>query len=369
MEPIWALGLMSGTSMDGVDAALLRTDGVDHLEFGPSAFHEYDQAHRELLRRELAAQARGEASPEHTALVSEAVVLEHQKAISALGQRPDVIGFHGQTVFHDPQNFRTVQLGDGSTLSEHPVVWDFRSADVLSGGEGAPLAPFFHFALARYVGLKRPVAFLNLGGVGNVTWVNSLAEAPEVDAALLAFDTGPANALVDDLMKRRAKRSFDADGALAASGEVDEAILSAALVHPYFAKPPPKSLDRDTFADVLQAVEPLPLEDAAATLTAFSAASVAAAHRWFPEPISHVYTCGGGRHNKTLVAGVARGMNVPVSPVEALGLDGDMLEAQAFAYLAVRVLRGLPTSAPTTTGCRVPVSGGRISGCFPSSGV
>ena len=354
--------------MDGIDLSMLRTDGVDLLEFVPSGFVPYDEDLRTLLRAEMAAQASGAPDPDATARASDAVVAAHREAIQAFGGAPELIGFHGQTVFHDPLNQHTVQLGDGSRLSDLPTVWDFRTADLKSGGEGAPLAPFYHFALARHAGLKKPVAFLNLGGVGNVTWIDPRKSAPEQDGALLAFDTGPANALVDDLVRQRADIPFDEGGALAASGRVDETVLSKALAHPYFERRPPKSLDRDTFADVMDDVSRLSLEDGCATLTAFSAQAVQLAQRWFPEPVETIFACGGGRHNATLMKDIAQGTNSAVRKVEDIGLDGDMLEAQAFAYLAVRVARGLATSAPSTTGCRIPVSGGRISGCFRSCG-
>ncbi len=241
------------------------------------------------------------------------------------------------------------------------VVWDFRSADVASGGEGAPLAPFFHFACAKWIGAERPVAFLNLGGVGNVTWVDPRAEVPETPEALLAFDTGPGNALIDDFLSVRRGLAFDADGAVAGAGRVDEGIVGSLADHPYLERVPPKSLDRQDFHMFLDLVAHLSTEDGAATLAAVTAACVAEAARHFPEPPERWLVCGGGRRNRTVMAMLAARTNAPVEPVEAAGLDGDMLEAQAFAYLAVRVLRGLPTSAPGTTGCRIPVCGGRVS--------
>ncbi len=229
-----------------------------------------------------------------------------------------------------------------------------------SGGEGAPLAPFFHFACAKWIGAAEPVAFLNLGGVGNVTWVDPRAEAPETPGALLAFDTGPGNALIDDFLSRRTGRAFDEDGAVAGAGRVDAGVLASLAEHPYLARVPPKSLDRQDFHPLLDRVAHLSTEDGAATLAAVTAACVAEAARHFPEPPGRWLVCGGGRRNRTVMAMLAARTNAPVEPVEAAGLDGDMLEAQAFAYLAVRVLRGLPTSAPGTTGCRIPVCGGRI---------
>jgi anhydro-N-acetylmuramic acid kinase len=240
-------------------------------------------------------------------------------------------------------------------------VWDFRSADVTMGGQGAPLAPFYHFALARHIGATGPMAFLNLGGVGNLTWVNPQLPAPEAPGALFAFDTGPANAPLNDLMLARRSLSHDAGGALAAQGTVDEAFVAEVMADPWFDLQPPKSLDRNDFAGLLDHLDMMPDADAAATLTAIAAAAVAASQIHFPAPVSRILVTGGGRHNPTLMAELRRRIPVPILPVEDVGLDGDMLEAQAFAHLAVRVLRKLPTSAPGTTGTPALVGGGQIS--------
>jgi len=288
----------------------------------------------------------------------------HLDAIDRLGGSPQVIGFHGQTVSHRPAEGFTLQLGDGAAVATGcgvATVWDFRSADMAAGGEGAPLAPFFHFALARSAGLDAPVAFLNLGGVGNVTWVDPEADAPQAPGALLAFDTGPANALIDDFMAARTGAGYDADGATAGRGLVASEILARFRHTPYLDRTPPKSLDRNDFLPVLEAVSELGTEDGAATLTAFTTDCVVAGLRHMPSPPTRWLVCGGGRKNLTMMRMLAERLDAPVDPVEAVGFDGDMLEAQAFGYLAVRVLRGLPTSAPSTTGCREPVCGGRIS--------
>jgi len=229
------------------------------------------------------------------------------------------------------------------------------------GGQGAPLAPFFHFACARHIGATAPVAFLNLGGVANVTWVNPAAQGPEAAGALMAFDTGPANAPLNDLMRQRLGQSHDEGGALAAQGAVDEDFVTLALQDPWFDLPPPKSLDRNDFEGLLDGVDLLSDADAAATLTAVIAATVAAATRHFPAPVVRVLVTGGGRHNPVLMQELRRRLPCAVDPVEAVGLDGDMLEAQAFAYLAVRVLRGMATSCPATTGVPVLMGGGQIS--------
>jgi len=244
------------------------------------------------------------------------------------------------------------------------VVSDFRSADMRAGGQGAPLAPFYHFALAKHVGATEPLAFLNIGGVGNVTWVDPTKLLPEEEGALIAFDTGPGNALVNDWMQAQSGELLDRDGATAAQGRVHRDRLATNSGQAYLGRRPPKSLDRNDFHGVLAAMEGLSTEDGAATLTAFTADTVAQSLKHMPSPPSRWLICGGGRHNQTMMRMLADRLRAPVDPVEAVGLDGDMLEAQAFAYLAVRVLRGLPTSAPSTTGCSQPVCGGQIS--YPS---
>ena len=371
-KPVWALGLMSGTSMDGVDAALVRTDGETIAEFGPSVFLAYDQGYRTQMsaanRAAPAAATSALRDPAHwpaalTRLAASAVAI-HLEAIGRLGGTPQIVGFHGQTVSHRPAEGFTLQLGDGSAVAAGcgvATVWDFRSEDMRAGGEGAPLAPFFHFALAKRAGLQAPAAFLNLGGVGNVTWIDPLMDAPQMPGALLAFDTGPANALIDDFMAARTGVGYDAGGAAAARGTIASDVLAQLPRFAYLDRTPPKSLDRNDFLPVLSAVSRLNTEDGAATLTAFTADCVAASLRHMPSPPTRWLVCGGGRKNLTMMRILAERLDAPVEPVEAVGLDGDMLEAQAFAYLAVRVLRGLPTSAPSTTGCRAPVCGGRIS--------
>ena len=357
-QPILALGAMAGTSLDGVDVALIETDGEAVFAFGPRGYRPYDADEQQILR---AALGRWEG-PE----VEAAAALTERAHAEIMSGFPDasIAGFHGQTLAHDPRGRGTLQVGNGAWLAEvlgKPVVWDFRTTDVALGGEGAPLAPFYHFALARYIKATGPVAFLNMGGVGNITWVDPRAARPEDEGALLAFDTGPANAPVNDLMMKRRGLSHDADGALAAQGRVDGAIVESFLEHSYFYRMPPKSLDRDAWGALADAVALLSDADAAATLTACAAASVMRGMEHCPIPPETVYVCGGGRHNATLMAMLSAALDQPVLPVDVVGLDGDMLEAQCFAYLAVRVARGLPTSCPTTTGVRAAVGGGIVS--------
>lgn len=356
---VWALGAMSGTSLDGVDAAMILTDGCDVFEFGKGGYRAYVEGERETIRKALGPVG-SSAEVEPAAEVIETV---HAALLSGFAGA-EIVGFHGQTIHHDPDRGVTVQIGDGAVLAEilgRPVVWDFRSSDVEMGGQGAPLAPFWHHALARWIGAVEPIVFLNLGGVGNLTWVDPGIADPAAQGALLAFDTGPANAPIDDEMRRRFGVAFDGDGRKAASGRAAEGVLERMLEGGYFLRVPPKSLDRNDFAFLSQEVHDLSGEDAIATLTAAAAAAVVKGIEHCPRPPRRVLVSGGGRKNPVLMEMLRAGLGVPVAPVEEVGLDGDMLEAQAFAYLAVRVSRGLPTSAPGTTGVAAPVGGGRIS--------
>ena len=356
---LWALGTMSGTSLDGVDAAMLHTDGHTITAFGPDAYRAYSPAEAATIRAAFG-QWPGDAN---VAAAAEVVETAHVDLLSRFSGA-ELIGFHGQTLAHAPQFRRTHQAGDGALLADAlqiPVVWDFRSTDVEMGGQGAPLAPFFHFACARFIDATEPLAVLNLGGVGNLTWLDPQAPGPEAPGALLAFDTGPANAPINDLVLARFGQPQDEGGVLAASGTANEPLIAQFLSHAYFHKIPPKSLDRDAFRSVLMPMIALEPADAAATLTALIAASVAKGCEHFPRPVSRILVTGGGRHNATLMAELSRRSPCKVQPIEAAGLNGDMLEAQAFAYLAVRTLRSLPTSAPGTTGVAAPVGGGKIS--------
>ncbi len=357
-RPIWALGAMSGTSLDGVDAAMILTDGIRILEFGESAYRPYSDTERSAIRAGF-----GKLDGREVDAAAEVVETAHAELLSTFAQA-EIVGFHGQTLTHLPDQGTTLQAGNGLVLAgvlEKPVVWDFRSADMDLGGQGAPLAPFYHWALARHIGASEPISFLNLGGVGNLTWLDPTASAPDQEGALLAFDTGPANALIDDLCQARLGARYDVDGALTVAGQVDEGALQQMMGARYFSKVPPKSLDRNDFSDWSALVRKLSDADAAATLAAGSAATVARGLEHCPAPPARILVTGGGRKNPGLMAELAHRLPCPVAPVEDAGLDGDMLEAQAFAYLAVRVLRGLPTSAPGTTGVAAPVGGGRIS--------
>ncbi len=357
-DAIWVLGCMSGTSMDGIDAAMLLTDGLEVFEFGATGFRPYTPAERAVI---AAAQGKW---PGDKGVAEAAAIVEqtHAELISRFGGVA-LVGFHGQTLAHEPGGRGTHQAGDGARLARmlgKPVAWDFRSRDVAAGGQGAPLAPFYHFALARRFDLGR-VAFLNLGGVGNITFVDPLAEAPDAPGALLAFDTGPANALMDDLARARTGLACDYGGALAAIGVADQGIVTRFLGLDHFSKTPPKSLDRNDFAQLAAWVESLSDTDALATLAAASVAAVKAAFRHAPFPVRQLLVCGGGRKNDHLMKLLADALPVEVVPVDKAGMDGDMLEAQAFAYLAARLRDGRTISAPGTTGVAQPMTGGLVS--------
>jgi anhydro-N-acetylmuramic acid kinase len=353
-----ALGAMSGTSLDGVDVAVLETDGLEIKGFGPSSYHPYSKEEREILRSGL-----GHWHGAEVQAATEVVEARHIEALSGY-EDIDLVGFHGQTLAHAPRLKGTLQVGDGAVLAEAlklPVVWDFRSDDVAMGGEGAPLAPFFHFACAKYIQATSPICFLNLGGVGNITYVDPRYDTPDEPGALLAFDTGPANAPINDLLQERLGLEFDEDGHIASRGVVETGALELFLAEPYFSKIPPKSLDRNDFSEMIGLVRELSDADATATLTAMCAASVAKGMEHCPESPSMVLVTGGGRNNTVLMQMLTVSLGCPVKRAEEVGLDGDMLEAQAFAYLAVRVARGLPTSGPNTTGVQACVGGGVLS--------
>lgn len=352
---ITAIGLMSGTSMDGIDAALIETDGQSIERFGEVVHTSYEEAFRARLRSLLG--CKPDDSSE-TADVIKQLTKRHADAVQQLlqksGLKPadvDVIGFHGHTVWHQPDQGETCQIGDGKLLAQRTgidVVNDLRQADMAAGGQGAPLAPLYHSALAA--DLEKPLAVLNIGGVANVTWVG------EGDDNIFAFDTGPGNALIDDWALETIQQPMDKDGRLAREGTVDQGVLKALLSHTYFNQQPPKSLDRLDFS--LTAVEGLQPADGAATLTAFTVQSIAQACTFFPAQPKRWLVCGGGRHNGYLMEALRKALNVSVEPVETVNWSGDALEAQAFGFFAVRSLYGMAITIPGTTGVAEPTTGG-----------
>ncbi len=374
-----ALGLMSGTSMDGIDVALVTTDGEFVLERGPAMTFPYNTEMRSLLAEAMVDArdlTRRDERPGALPHAERELTEQHAAAVSGFLRKQniaretiDVIGFHGQTVLHRPGGTKlhltsdglpygtpvdvlTVQLGLGQMLAELtrlPVVYDLRADDCATGGQGAPLVPVYHQSLVAKLP-QRPVAVVNIGGVANVTWIGR-------DGRLIAFDTGPGNALIDDWVRSHAGQDFDQDGALAEQGRTQVDIVHAYLTNAYFAEPPPKSLDRNAFT--LDFVKGLNAENGAATLTQLTAETIARARQYMPEEPELWIVCGGGRKNRTLMRAFAGLVHYAVVPAEAVGLDGDAIEAEAWGYLAVRSLRGLPISFPGTTGVSEPMTGGR----------
>jgi anhydro-N-acetylmuramic acid kinase len=361
-----AIGLMSGTSLDGVDIALIETDGEAIERFGPTAYRPYSEAERDLLRQALDAGKSLTARDERPGVLGEAerfVTRAHAETVFAFLEQNnidrsdvDIVGFHGQTVLHRPQARLTVQIGDGEDLAQRlglTVAYDFRAADVAAGGQGAPLVPVFHQALARRLDRPHPIAVLNVGGVANVTYVDG---GPPI-----ACDTGPGNALIDDFMRARTGAPLDRDGDQAARGRVDEAFVARVLEHPFFGERCPKSLDRNAFAFANLGLPEFSIADGAATLSALTAAAVARVVPHLPRPPRSWIIAGGGAHNPTLVRMLAaRLAPATVETADMVGWAADALEAQAFAYLAVRSLRKLPLTFPTTTGVSRPLAGGLI---------
>ncbi len=362
------LGFMSGTSLDAVDMAVLDTDGETITAFGPAGERKLSEPTRALaVAATEAAKAwpRGAPEPAEFAPAAEAVAREHFEAANAflaangLGWGDiDLIGFHGQTVLHERPTAerigRTVQLGDGqllARLSGVPVAFDFRTADVAAGGEGAPLAPIYHQARAKASGIAAPSAVLNVGGVANITLFSTTADP-------LAFDTGPGNGMIDLMVQARGLGRYDLDGRLARAGRVDEAALAGYLAHPYFRQPPPKSLDRFDFS--LDPVANLSSEDAAATLVAFTAEAIRLGLDASAERPRVLIVSGGGRSNPEIMRAITERAGCEVVAAEAVGWRGDAIEAEAFAYLAARTARGLPISFPGTTRAPQPMTGGRI---------
>ncbi|MET0709065.1 MAG: anhydro-N-acetylmuramic acid kinase [Tardiphaga sp.] len=361
-----AIGLMSGTSLDGVDIALIETDGRKVRAFGPSGYRPYSEPERAVLRQALAEAVHLTERDGRPGILAEAervVTSAHAEAVAGFAaqnhiarENVDIVGFHGQTVLHRPAERLTVQIGDATALARAihiPVMHDFRAADVAAGGQGAPFVPVYHRALAQALGREGPIAVVNIGGVSNITYIDG-------DDVLIACDTGPGNALLDDFMFRSVGEPFDCEGRLAAQGVVDDAWVARGLAHPFFAVPPPKSLDRNDFAGLV--LRDMAAADGAATLTAFTAAAIASIAPLLPKPPQGWVITGGGARNLTMLR-MLRERLAPASveAADALGWSADAMEAQAFGFLAARGLKGLPLSYPATTGVPIPMTGGLVA--------
>lgn len=350
------LGTISGTSADGIDLAWIETDGRTVARFGPAETASYRP---ETKRRVLDAAARKGTGRESWPEITAAVTRDHAEAILAFLARhdlsPDAVVFHGQTVWHDPGKGETVQLGDPQTLATDlnvPVIGDVRLADMADGGQGAPLVPVYHQALAKtLVGEDlEPLCFLNVGGVSNLTYIEG--------DRLLAFDIGPGNAFLDDWIRNHGAGEYDAGGEISARGKIDEERLRSAMAHPFLAEPGPKSLDRYSFSGAF--AEGLSLEDGAATLLAFTAEAIASSEKLLPRVPGLWLVCGGGRHNPVLMKSLSDRLAGQIVSADDYGIDGDALEAQAMAFLGARLKAGLPTTFPGTTGVSQPVVGGKL---------
>ena len=362
MSALTAIGLMSGTSFDGIDIALVETEGETIARLGPIGYRPYAEEERRLLQSALPVAAAVKNRADRTGALDDAerlVTGAHFQAVEAFlrangiaREKVDIVGFHGQTVLHRPAAGLTVQIGDGAALASQlriPVVYDFRAADMESGGEGAPLVPVYHRALARQLEEPHPIAVLNVGGVANVTYIDG-------DADPIAFDTGPGNAPIDEIVFARTGKRFDRDGILASQGTARWDIVESALSDPFFSRKPPKSLDRAQFARF--PMDALTVEDAAATATAIVAGSIGRALAHLPRMPATWIVAGGGARNRSLMKLLRSNLLAPVLVAEAVSWSADALEAQAFAYLAVRSLKGLPFTFPTTTGVKTPMTGG-----------
>lgn len=346
-----AIGLMSGTAMDGIDAAMIETDGDTYTK--SLGFISAD--HAPDLRNQLKTQLN---KTNYDKNIERAFTLAQVPVINQLLEKTgkathdiDFIGFHGQTIHHDPDHGITVQMGDGQLLSDEtniPVIYDFRSNDMKHGGQGAPFLPVYHKALAHAANLEFPIAILNLGGVGNITWISN--------DGMIAFDTGPANAMIDDWIQSHTGKNFDENGQAASQGQVDQNTLSRFLSLDYFSRTYPKSLDRNDFKSV--SIDGFSLEDGAATLTAMTVASISKGIELCPQKPKTIYVTGGGRHNRFIMTSISNATQIQVESVDTLNWNGDAMEAEGFAYMAVRSFLGHDISYPTTTGCDHPVTGG-----------
>lgn len=368
-----AIGCISGTAMDGIDVALIETDGyasINRIGF-------LSEPHDEDLRNRLrACLNKAEKSPEILAaerdftLAHAPLILELINQFNYKPQDIDIIGFHGQTTHHNISKKLTLQIGDGALLADKTgidVIYDMRQADVQAGGHGAPLLPVYHRALALNANLNMPVAVINIGGVGNITWING--------EDMVAFDTGPGNAMIDDWIQTHTGESYDKDGAIAALGQADAEQIEVFLTHPYFSENYPKSLDRNDFNTIYTSLRQRPqsmdsglrrsdeewINNGAATLTEMTVRSLALGVSQCPEPPTALYITGGGRHNTTIMRRLAEVTGLPVHSIDSLGWNGDSMEAEGFAYMAVRSLLGEPYSFPTTTDCPKPICGGILA--------
>jgi len=357
---------MSGTSLDGVDVALVETDGERVSALGPTGYRPYADEERALLRQALVegvALSDRWSRPGILAKADQFVTTIHAEAVEHFlaEERIDrgevaIVGFHGQTVIHKPEQKLTVQIGDGAELARRlklPVACDFRAADVAAGGQGAPIVPVFHQAMARDLAHAHPIAVLNIGGVANVTYVDG--------GDPVACDTGPGNALIDDFMRARTGAPYDNHGDVAATGTPDQDFINRVLEHGFFKLKPPKSLDRNAFAFTNIGLPHFSVPDGAATLSSLTVQALVRILPHLPAVPRAWIVAGGGARNRTLMRMLGECLApASVETADAAGWSADALEAQAFAFLAVRTLAGKPLTFPSTTGVPRAMTGGVV---------
>jgi len=355
-----SLGLMSGTSLDGTDVSIIQTDGEKILDFGPSVSIPYSDHFRETLKNAVLRAGRSNQFTSEDSLGRELASINIEAVTKFLSinivdskfKRPDIIGFHGHTILHRPDQGFSKQIGDCQYLASElgiPVVGNFRARDIYGGGQGAPLVPVYHKAL--FSEHKKPLCVVNIGGIANITWIGNS------DKDIIAFDTGPGNGLIDSWVEQKIGNRFDIDGIVASQGQIHGNILDKLMDNSYFSRKFPKSLDRSDFN--LQEIKNLSLEDGAATLTAFTAETILLGIRQCPLPPEVVFITGGGRHNKTIMDSLNKEYLFNIYPIEHADFDGDALESQAFAFLAVRSVKKDPITFPSTTGVSRPSTGGQ----------
>lgn len=356
------IGLMSGTSVDGIDASLVDTDGLNLKRTGHAAVFPYRERTRDQIWKAIGEGPEFDPDSESALLLAIDIAEDHASAVDQLiaqsGHRPELVGFHGQTIWHAPEQGRSIQLGNSEQLARQTgidVVHSFRQADLAAGGQGAPLAPVYHRALIDQMNLDLPAVIVNIGGVSNLSYWDG--------NSLIGFDCGPGNSLMDDYMREHRGEEFDAGGEFALTGQSDVELVHLVLSEPEFSQTLPKSFDRQSFAWLSQqdALRQMSAPAAMATLAAVTAGGIVSGIRQLPSKPCIVIIAGGGQHNRAVLQSLRSGIDVEVYRADDLDMPGEFLEAELMAYLAVRSQRGLPSSWPTTTGASVPVVGGEIS--------
>ena len=371
-----AIGLMSGTSMDGVDVSLIRSDGINQFINVLDEFFEYPEIlHKQLIGFRNLVLNVDNLKQNSTKLnkLEREITIFHSKIVNEVSLKYqdeiDFVGFHGQTILHSPEQRISKQLGDGKLMSQlikKKVIYDFRQEDLINKGQGAPLTPIFHNLLSKIINEKHqiefPICFLNIGGISNITKI--IKKDEKIEENLEAFDSGPGNCMIDDWVRKNSKNNFDVNGSIAKSGKIDQLILNQAIDN-FEIDSFDKSLDIKNF-DV-SFVRGLSLEDGCATITNFTAYLIAKgiehANGSNDKSIKYL-VCGGGRKNNFLIQSIKDYLtdkkNISLNSIDDYNLDGDYVESQAFGYLAIRSFLKLPISFPNTTGCKNPTVGGKL---------